>query len=68
VVEKLQRRRKRSLAGYLLSLVVIIVGTLLGLAYMGGAAPGEFRGWILLVPIAVVGVVLWAFGRWSRSA
>jgi hypothetical protein len=66
-VARIEKRRKIRLWGYFLALVVMIVGLLASLYYMG-LAPHEFRGWAFLVPIAVVGLILWAFGRWSRRA
>ncbi len=68
VVRRLEKRRKINLAGYLLALVVMITGLVGGLAYMGGAAKGEFRGWILVVPLALIGLIFWVFGRWAKRA
>jgi hypothetical protein len=66
-VARIEKRRKILLWGYLLALPILIIGTLASLYYMG-LAPREFRSWALLVPIAIVGAVLWGFGRWSRRA
>ena len=67
VVMRVERRRKINLLGTLIALVIMLIGLPLGLAYMGSGPPGEFRGWILLVPLSAVGLVLWLFGRWARK-
>jgi hypothetical protein len=66
VVLRVERRRKINLLGTLIALVEMLVGLPLGLAYMGMGPPGEFRGWILLVPLSLVGLTLWLFGKWAR--
>ena len=67
VVLRVEKRRKINLLAMLIALVVMLVGLPLGLAYMGNGRPGEFRGWILLVPLSTVGLVLWLFGKWARK-
>jgi hypothetical protein len=67
VVRRLEKRRKINLAAYLLALIIMLVGTFGGLAFMA-MGPGKFRGWILVVPIALVGLVFWTFGRWAKRA
>jgi hypothetical protein len=67
VVRRLERRRKINIAAYLLALVVMLGGMFGGLAFMA-AGHGKFRGWILIVPIALVGLIFWGFGRWAKRA
>ena len=58
-------KRKIQLTGYLVAMVVWLAGMLGALAYYG--THDGFIGWIFLVPFALVGVVLWGFGRWSEK-
>jgi len=67
IVARLEKRRKISLAAYLLALVTMVVGIVGGLWFIA-AAPGTFRGWILLVPLGLVGLIFWVFGRWAKRA
>jgi hypothetical protein len=67
VVLRLEKRRKITLAGYLLSLLTMIIGLVGGLIFIA-MGPGQFRGWILFVPFAVIGVIFWFFGRWAKRA
>ena len=67
VVLRLEKRRKITLAGYLLSLLTMIIGLVGGLVFIA-MGPGQFRGWILFVPFAVIGVIFWFFGRWAKRA
>jgi hypothetical protein len=67
-VEALARRRRLGIFGYLGALVLMIGGGVLGLAWMGQAPPGEFRGWILLLPLGAGGLWLWVLGAWGRRA
>jgi hypothetical protein len=67
VVARLEKRRKINLAAYLLALVTMIFGLVGGLLFIA-AAPGKFRGWILFVPLAIIGVIFWVFGRWAKRA
>jgi hypothetical protein len=65
-IEKVERRRKLMLAGYLASLVVLL-GGMAGAFYVYGTAPrDQFWGWVFLLPFALVGGVLWLFGRLAR--
>ena len=67
VVARVEKKRKINLLGTLLALVCMLLGLLGGLADMGNGPPGEFRGWVLLVPMVLAGAVLWIFGRWARK-
>jgi hypothetical protein len=66
VIEKVERRRKILLTGYLVSLVVLL-GGMVGAFYVYGTAPrGQFWGWVFLIPFALVGFTFWLFGRIAR--
>lgn len=58
-------KRKIQLTGYLVAMVVWLAGMLGALVYYG--ASEGFVGWVFLVPFALVGFVLWGFGRWSEK-
>lgn len=64
-LHKLERavvRRRIQLWGYLTALVAWAVTMFFSLAAYGGADPHSFRAWILAIPFAAIGVVLYVFG------
>ena len=66
-LEKLERaikKRKIQISGYLVAMLVWVLGMMFALAYFGMAE--GFVGWVFLAPFGLVGVVLYAFGRWSE--
>ncbi len=64
-IEKVERKRRIMLGGYLLALVLLVGGQIGAFVVFGSAPPGTFMGWVFLVPFGAVGLVLWAFGRWA---
>ncbi len=58
------RKRKVQLTGYLLALVVWLIGMVFALAYFGMSE--GFTGWVFLVPFGAVGGILYAFGKWAE--
>jgi hypothetical protein len=62
-LEAVMNKRKLQLTGYLVAFVAWAIGMFLGLLYYG--THDGFVGWVFLAPFAVVGVILWAFGKWS---
>jgi hypothetical protein len=58
-------KRKLQLTGYLVAMVVWLAG-MVGALVVFGTQDG-FVGWVFLVPFALVGAVLWGFGRWSEK-
>jgi hypothetical protein len=67
VVERLEKRRRIKLTAYLLALVVMLGGLVGALLYMA-AAPKQFRGWALFLPLLFTGFIFWIFGRWEKRA
>lgn len=57
------KKRKIQLVGYLVAMLVWLAGMLFALAYYGLAS--GFVGWVFLLPFALVGVILFAFGKWG---
>lgn len=57
------KKRKIQLVGYLVAMLVWVLGMVLALAYFGIAT--GFVGWVFLMPFALVGVILYAFGKWA---
>lgn len=62
-LEAALRKRKLQLTGYLVAMLVWVLGMMLALAYFGTHA--GFMGWVFLLPFGVVGAVLYGFGRWA---
>lgn len=60
------RKRKIQISGYLLSMLLWIVGMMFGLAYYG--THNGFTGWVFIVPFGAVGLVLFFFGKWAERA
>jgi hypothetical protein len=63
-LEAVMNKRKLQLTGYLVAFVVWLVSMLLALAWAG--THDGFLGWVFLPPFALVGVILWVFGKWSE--
>jgi hypothetical protein len=58
------RKRKIQLTGYLVAILIWLAGMIAALvAY--GLSEG-FVGYLFLVPFALVGATLWAFGKWAE--
>ena len=62
-IDRVEKKRKLMLAGYLVALAVLVVGQGAALVVFATAPPGRFVGWVFFVPFTLVGVVLWGFGR-----
>ena len=63
-LEAVVTKRKIQLTGYLVAMVVWLAGMVGALVYYG--SHDGFVGWVFLLPFALVGAVLWGFGRWSE--
>ncbi|MFN0247524.1 MAG: hypothetical protein ACKV2T_11610 [Kofleriaceae bacterium] len=63
-LEAALKKRRLQLIGYLVAMVVWLVGTVFALAYYG--LHDGFTGWVFLVPFAFVGIILFVFGRWAE--
>ena len=59
------RKRKIQIVGYLVSMLVWIVGMMFALVWYG--THDGFVGWAFLLPFAAVGVILYAFGKWAAK-
>jgi len=64
-IDKVERKRKIMLAGYLIAAVVLILGQVGAFWVFATARSGVFVGWVFFIPFAFVGSVLWAFGKWA---
>lgn len=65
-LEAALRKRKIQLTGYLVAMLVWLLGMVAALAYYGMSS--GFVGWVFLAPFALVGAVLWGFGKWANRA
>jgi hypothetical protein len=63
-LEAALRKRKLQLTGYLVAMFVWLIAMVGALVYYG--LVDGFTGWVFLVPFALVGLVLWGFGRWAE--
>jgi uncharacterized membrane protein len=66
LLERAIKRRRIQLIGYLVALVVLMVGMFLALAYFGASEEGSFVGWVFLLPFVAVGAIFFVFGRWAN--
>ena len=60
-LEAALKKRKLQLTGYLVAMIGWLLGMVGALVYYGNVE--GFTGWVFLVPFALVGLVLWLFGR-----
>jgi hypothetical protein len=58
------RKRKLQLTGYLAAMLIWLVGMVAALVIYGTS--DGFVGYVFLFPFALVGVTLWAFGKWAE--
>jgi hypothetical protein len=65
-LEKLHKKRRIILAGYLVAAVAMIVGELAAL-YVFGTWDNPFRFWVFFVPFTLVGLSLLLFGMWAKK-
>jgi len=59
------RKRKIQLLGYLVAILAWVLLMVCALAYFGIAE--GFVGWAFLIPFAVVGAILYGFGKWANK-
>jgi hypothetical protein len=67
-LERAIRKRKLQLTGYLVAMVLWLIGMVVALYVYGSAPEGKFVGWVFIIPFAAVGVTLMMFGRASERA
>ena len=63
-LELVARKRKIQITGYLIAMIGWLVAMVFALAYTG--MHNGFVAWVLLVPFAFVGAILYGFGRWAE--
>jgi len=63
-LEAALKKRRLQLIGYLVAMLVWLVATVFALVYFGSHE--GFTGWVFLVPFFLVGVILFAFGKWAE--
>jgi hypothetical protein len=66
-LDKLHRKRKIMLIGYLSAAAELVLGQLFALYVYGSAPPGVFVGYVFFIPFIFVGFSLWFFGRLARK-
>jgi len=57
------RKRKIQITGYLVAMLIWVAGMMFALAWYG--THDGFVGWAFVLPFGLVGVVLYAFGKWA---
>ena len=60
------KKRKIQITGYLVSMLFWILGMMGALAWYG--THDGFVGWVFILPFGLVGVILFAFGKWAERA
>jgi hypothetical protein len=58
------KKRKIQITGYLVSMLIWVLGMAGALAWYG--THDGFVGWVFIVPFGLVGVILFAFGKWAE--
>lgn len=59
------RKRKIQITGYLVAMLFWVLGMFFALVYYGSV--DGFVGWVFLLPFGLVGVILFAFGKWAEK-
>ena len=59
------KKRKIQVAGYLVAMGVWVIAMVFGLAWFG--THDGFVGWVFLLPFALVGLILYTFGKWAEK-
>jgi len=62
-LEAALKKRRLQLIGYLVAMLIWLIGTVFALVYFG--THEGFTGWVFLLPFFLVGVILFGFGRWA---
>lgn len=63
-LEHAYKKRKLQLTGYLVAMVAWLVSMVAALIYFGSHT--GFVYWVFVVPFGIVGVILYAVGKWSE--
>jgi hypothetical protein len=64
-LERVYKKQRIQALGYLVAMVVWAGGMFAALVYAGSTE--GFTAWVYLVPFALVGAVLYGFGRWASK-
>ena len=59
------RKRRIQLLGYLVAMIVWLLGMVGALVWYG--THEGFVGYVFIIPFGFVGIVLWAFGKWAAK-
>ena len=62
------RKRRLMLIGYVATMLLAVAGSIVALFVYVGREPGQFRGWVFLMPFLAAGVSMVFFGRAVRRA
>ena len=62
------RKRRLMLIGYVTTMILAVGGSLLALFVYVAREPGQFRGWVFLMPFLAAGLSMYFFGRAVRVA
>jgi hypothetical protein len=61
------KKRRIMILGHIGALVTLLVSFVAALWVFANREPGTFVGWVFLVPFALVGAVLFAFGKIAKG-
>lgn len=60
------KRRRIQMLGYICALIAVVGGLVLSMWVWGNRKPGEFVGWVFILPPGAAALCIWLFGRWSN--
>ncbi len=64
-LERAIKKRKIQLLGYLVAMLAWALGMVFAFVWYG--THSGFVGWAFLLPFAVVGLILYVFGKWAEK-
>ncbi len=67
LLEASMNRRKVEFLGYISAALVLLVGMVIALYVYGRSDANQFRGWLLLLPLAAAGLIMIAVARWAKK-
>jgi hypothetical protein len=67
MLEASMQRRKLELYGYIAAAVLVLIGMIGAVIMMGTGQSGSIISWVMLLPLALAGLVMWRVGKKARA-